>query len=73
VAGVAAGLLASFFLEQFQSLWNQLSKELNPRRSESESKDEPSSVQVPQAISTGLTNQKIRWENTQKRVKSTTT
>ncbi|PWT85948.1 MAG: hypothetical protein C5B58_02240 [Acidobacteria bacterium] len=64
MAGVAADLLASFLMEQFQSFWNKLSTELNPRRDESESKDEPSTVQAAQAISTGLTNQKIRKENT---------
>lgn len=63
VAGVAAGLLASFLMERFQSLWNKASKELDPQRDESESKDEPSTVQAAQAISTGLRNQKISRQN----------
>ena len=63
MAGVAAGLLASFLMEQFQSLWNRLSKKLNPQRDESESKDEPATVKAAQAISTGVTNWKIRGKN----------
>lgn len=63
VAGVVSGLLASFLMEQFQSLWNKVSKELDSRRDESESKEEPATVKAAQAISKGLTHQKIRSEH----------
>ena len=63
LAGVGGGLLASFLMEQFQSLWQKVSQELNPQKEENESKGEPATVKAAQAISTGLTYQKIRREN----------
>jgi putative membrane protein len=63
VAGVAGGLLASFLMEQFQSLWTNASKRLNPHQKEKESKEDPATVKAAQAISTGLTHQKIPNKN----------
>jgi hypothetical protein len=31
LAGAPAGVVASFLMEQFQSLWTGISKEVNPR------------------------------------------
>lgn len=62
VAGIAGGLLASFLMEQFQSLWNSASKKLHPQ-DDSESREDPATVKVAEAISTGLTHHKIRKEN----------
>jgi hypothetical protein len=66
LAGAPAGVVASFLMEQFQSLWTGISKEVNPRADGSESKDESSNVQATQAISKALTNQKIRKRNNAK-------
>jgi hypothetical protein len=63
VAGVAGGLLASFLMEQFQSLWTNASKRLNPHQKEKELKEDPATVKAAQAISTGLTHQKIPNKN----------
>jgi putative membrane protein len=63
VAGVVGGLLASFLMEQFQSLWTTVSEDLNPHEDNSESKEDPATVKAAQAISTGLTHQKIPKEN----------
>jgi hypothetical protein len=70
VAGVAGGLLASFLMEQFQSLWTNASKRLNPHQKEKESKEDPATVKAAQAISTGLTHQKIPNKNKPLRAKS---
>jgi uncharacterized membrane protein YagU involved in acid resistance len=50
-------------MEQFQSVWNKLSKQLKPQQDESGSKGKPATVKAAQAISTGLTNRKIRGKN----------
>jgi putative membrane protein len=63
VAGIVGGLLASFLMEQFQSLWKTASEKLNPSQGDSESEDDPATVKAAQAISAGLIHKKIRRKN----------
>ena len=60
-AGIAAGLLASFLMEQFQALWSKAARELNPTKGAEKSgaQEEPATVKVAQAVSEGLTHKKI--------------
>ena len=61
LAGLAGGLLASFLMEQFQSLWTKAAKELGPERSagKTNSKNDPSTVKTAEAISTRLVHRQI--------------
>lgn len=61
VAGVAGGLLGSFLMEQFQALWTRAAEELKPSENEksSKQKEAPATVKAAQAISKGLTSEKI--------------
>ena len=60
VAGIAGGLLASFLMEQFQSLWTSTARELNLQQDEGESKEDPATVKAAEAISTSVIHRKIR-------------
>lgn len=64
LAGVAGGLLASFLMEQFQSLWSKAAQELKPDKSDRTSKSEPATVKAAEAISQTLTQQKIPEQKT---------
>ena len=63
VAGIAGGLLASFLMEQFQSLWTSTARHLDLQHDDSESKEDPATVKAAQAISTTVAHRKIGRKN----------
>lgn len=60
VAGIAGGLLASFLMEQFQSLWTITARKLNLTQDDGKPKQDPATVKAAQAISTSVVHRKIR-------------
>lgn len=63
VAGIAAGLLASFLMEQYQFLWSKASEEFKPNQGHSEPTEDPATVKAADAIWRGLTHRNIGNKN----------
>jgi putative membrane protein len=59
VAGVIGGLLASFVMEQFQSLWAKVSEKTREKKPQGR-KETPSTVKVAQSISKTVLGKNLR-------------
>lgn len=60
VAGVAAGLLASFLMEQFQALWSGVAEKIsNPTNRKPKGNEEPATVKAANALSVRIQGHKL--------------
>jgi hypothetical protein len=55
LAGAAAGLLASFVMNQFQAVWSKADEELSGGEDEGEGGDEPSTVKAADKVARAAT------------------
>ena len=62
LAGAAAGLLASFVMNQFQAVWSKAEEELSGGEDEGEGGDEPSTVKAADKVARATTGDPLPEE-----------